>query len=162
MSRFLPYPSYCKKCCNEHWDNTCLFQLWLSQGICPVVGLLGHMVFLFLVFKGIFTLFSAAGGNLLCALWQPRRLGWGGRWEGGSRGRGHVYTCGWFMLMYGRNQHSIVKQLSSNKKIFLIAYKAAISSAFLQKDCIHERGPLVRPQPRAEMGRGLSLCLWRH
>ena len=30
-----------------------LLHLWFSQGICPVVGLLGHMVVLFLVFKGI-------------------------------------------------------------------------------------------------------------
>ena len=30
------------------------------------------------------------------------------------RGRGHVYTYGWFMLMYGRNHHSIVKQLPFN------------------------------------------------
>ena len=29
-----------------------------SQGICPAVGLLGHVVALFLVFKGISTLFS--------------------------------------------------------------------------------------------------------
>ena len=28
-----------------------LFELWFSQGICPVVGLLGRMVVLFLVFK---------------------------------------------------------------------------------------------------------------
>ena len=28
-----------------------LFELWFSQGICPVVGLLGRMVILFLVFK---------------------------------------------------------------------------------------------------------------
>ena len=27
-----------------------LFELWFSQGICPVVGLLGHMVVLFLFF----------------------------------------------------------------------------------------------------------------
>ena len=27
-----------------------LFELWFSLGICPVVGLLGHMVVLFLVF----------------------------------------------------------------------------------------------------------------
>ena len=27
-----------------------LFELWFSQGICPVVGLLSHMVVLFLVF----------------------------------------------------------------------------------------------------------------
>ena len=25
------------------------------------------------------------------ALYQPRGVGWGGRWEGGSRGRGYVY-----------------------------------------------------------------------
>ena len=35
---------------------------------------------------------------------------------GGSRGRGHMYTYGWFMLMYGKNQHNIVKQLSNWKK----------------------------------------------
>ena len=31
-----------------------LFQFWFLQGVCPRVGLLGHMVVLFLVFKGIF------------------------------------------------------------------------------------------------------------
>ena len=42
----------------------CLFQFWIPQGICPVVGLLGRMVFLFLVlffflfFLGISILFS--------------------------------------------------------------------------------------------------------
>ena len=28
------------------------------------------------------------------ALYQSRGLGWGGRWEGVSRGRGHMYTYG--------------------------------------------------------------------
>ena len=28
------------------------------------------------------------------ALYQPRGMGWGGRWEGGSEGRGYMYTCG--------------------------------------------------------------------
>ena len=28
------------------------------------------------------------------ALYQPRWVGWGGRWEGGSKGRGYMYTCG--------------------------------------------------------------------
>ena len=32
----------------------CLFQFWFPQGICLGVGLLGHVVILFLVFKGIF------------------------------------------------------------------------------------------------------------
>ena len=34
------------------------FELWFSQGICPVVGLLSHMVNSVLVFKGISILFS--------------------------------------------------------------------------------------------------------
>ena len=25
-------------------------------------------------------------------LYQPRGVGWGGRWEGNLRGRGHMYT----------------------------------------------------------------------
>ena len=34
-------------------------------------------------------------------------------WEGGSRRRGHIYSYVWFPLLYGRNQHYIVKQLAS-------------------------------------------------
>ena len=34
--------------------------------------------------------------------------------EEGSRGRGHIYNYDWFVLLYGRNQHNMVKQLSSN------------------------------------------------
>ena len=45
---------------------------------------------------------------------SSKGVGWGGRLEGGSvRGR-HRYTYGWFMLMFGRNQHKIVEQLSFN------------------------------------------------
>ena len=36
--------------------------------------------------------------------------GWDG--EGGGRGirdGGHMYTCGWFMSMYGKNDDNIVK-----------------------------------------------------
>ena len=35
-----------------------LFKLWFSQGICPLVGLLGNMVVLFVVFEGTSILFS--------------------------------------------------------------------------------------------------------
>ena len=28
------------------------------------------------------------------ALNQPRGVGWAGRWEGGSKGRGYMYTYG--------------------------------------------------------------------
>ena len=43
-----------------------------------------------------------------CALWQPREVGWGGMWDGGSRVRGHSVP------MAGKNQHNITKQLFSN------------------------------------------------
>ena len=36
----------------------CLFRFWFPQGICLGVGLLGHMVVLVLVFKGISILSS--------------------------------------------------------------------------------------------------------
>ena len=36
----------------------CLFEIWFSQGVCPEVGLLGHMVVLILVFWGTSILFS--------------------------------------------------------------------------------------------------------
>ena len=42
----------------------CLFQLCFSQSICPVVGLLGCMVVLFLVFKIIVILFSIAAVSI--------------------------------------------------------------------------------------------------
>ena len=56
-----------------------------------------------------------ASGNLLCDAGNQSwcsvitlRMGWRGRWAGGLRGRGHMYTYGWFMLMYGRSHHNIV------------------------------------------------------
>ena len=45
-----------------------------------------------------------------------RGVGWYGRWEGGSGEGAQVYPYGWFMLMYGGNQHNIGKQLSPNEK----------------------------------------------
>ena len=43
--------------------------------------------------------------------------GWereGGKWEGDSRWRRYMYTYGRFMLMFGRNEHNTIKQLSFN------------------------------------------------
>ena len=51
------------------------------------------------------------------ALYQPRGVAWGGRWERGSKGRGYMYTDGWFMLRFDIKQQNSVKQLSFNKKI---------------------------------------------
>ena len=51
------------------------------------------------------------------ALYQPRGLGGGARWEGGSKWRVYMYTCVWFVLRFDRKQQNSVKQLSFNKKI---------------------------------------------
>ena len=40
---------------------------------------------------------------------QPGQTGWGGRWEGGFRMGGRLYTCDQFILMYDKNHHNIVK-----------------------------------------------------
>ena len=40
-----------------------------------------------------------------------------GKWEGSSRGRGHMISYGWFMLMYGRNHHNTVKYPPIKNKI---------------------------------------------
>ena len=49
------------------------------------------------------------------AVCQPRGVGWGGRWEGSSKGRGYMYTYGWLILRFDREQQNSVKQLSFNK-----------------------------------------------
>ena len=51
------------------------------------------------------------------ALYQPRGVGWGGRWEGGSKGKGYMYTCGWSMLRFERKQQNSVKKWSFSKII---------------------------------------------
>ena len=50
------------------------------------------------------------------AMYQPRGVGWGGRWERVSKGREYMYTYGRFMLRFDRKQQNSVKQLSFNKK----------------------------------------------
>ena len=48
---------------------------------------------------------------------QTREVGWGGSREGGSKQRGHMYTYVYIaphILRYGRNQHNVLKQLSSD------------------------------------------------
>ena len=51
------------------------------------------------------------------ALHQSRGMGWGGRWEGGSKQRGYMYTYVRFMLRFDGKQKNSVKQLSFNKNI---------------------------------------------
>ena len=52
----------------------CHFQFWFLWGVCPAVGLLGCIVVLFPVFKGISTLFSIMGCTRLHSHQQCKRV----------------------------------------------------------------------------------------
>ena len=49
------------------------------------------------------------------ALGRPRGRVWGGRREEGS-GWEHMYTCGGFISVFGKNQYNIVKFKNKIKK----------------------------------------------
>ena len=50
----------------------CLFQFWFPQGVCLGVELLGHMVLLFLVFKGICILSSIVALSIYIPTYSAR------------------------------------------------------------------------------------------
>ena len=52
----------------------------------------------------------STGSLAQCRVMTWRRVAW----EGGSWGRGCVYTHSWVTLLYSRNQYNTVKQLHSN------------------------------------------------
>ena len=56
--RLLPCLGYCKQCYNGHWGACIFFELRFSPDRCLGVGLLDHMIVLFLLFRGISILFS--------------------------------------------------------------------------------------------------------
>ena len=85
---------------------------------CSPPGSSIHVIFLAKVLEWDAIAFSDPmdGGAQFSVPWQHRGAGWCGRWEGGSGEGAQVYPYGWFMLMYGRNQHNIGKQLSPDEK----------------------------------------------
>ena len=96
------------------------------------------------------------------SLRQSRWVGWGGKWEEGSSGRRHMYTYGRFMLMYGTNQHNIVKLLllllSRVSRVRLCAtpetaaHQAPLSLGFSRQE--HWRGlPFPSPMRESEVAR---------
>jgi len=60
------------------------------------------------------------------ALYQPRGVAWGGRWEGGSKGRGYMYTYGWFIDVWQKTTKfckAIILQLKKiNKKKYWLVW----------------------------------------
>ena len=85
-----------------------------------------------------------ASGNLLCdtgssthALRQPKRVGWGGRWQRGSRGRG-TYVYLWLIHVDvwqkpAQYCKAIILQYKTYKKVTSISFKKKIKSQTFQK-----------------------------
>ena len=103
------------------------FSILVSLGCMPISGIIGsYCGFIPSFLKNLWTIFDSGCINLhshgqcksiplsphpfqpmgiycmiqgtqMEALQQPRGMGWGGRWEGGSRGKRHMYIYGWFM-----------------------------------------------------------------
>ena len=48
--RLLPCLGYCEQCCYEHC-GACIFKSWFSANVCSGLGLVDHMVVLFLVLE---------------------------------------------------------------------------------------------------------------
>ena len=63
------------------------------------------------------------------ALNQPTGVGWGRIWERGSKGRGYMYTYGWFMLRFDIKQEKFLKQLSFNSKIKILKRRININKS---------------------------------
>ena len=61
-------------------------------------------------------------------------MGWGGTWEGGSEGRGHGCTYGWFLFMFDRKQQNPVKQLSFNGKILKRLKNSKTKNIYISKE----------------------------
>ena len=77
------------------------------------------------------------------ALYQPRGVRWGGRWQGVPKGRVYMYTYGWFMLRFDRKQKNSVKQLSFNKRINLRKQLKKKNKKIGIKPVCHASGPFI-------------------
>ena len=102
------------------------------------------------------------------ALWRPRGVGWGvvgGRLK--TEGINiyvcmcvcvHTHTYGWFTLLYGRNQHNIVKQLKFLK--IRCRFHSVVFKSFLNLYNFPNLSQIVVPEhPQQSSAVRLALCL---
>ena len=92
------------------------------------------------------------------ALYQPRGVGWGERWEGVSKGRGYLYIYGWFMLRFDRKQQNSRNQLSFSS----FQFRRSVVSDFLRPHGLqHTRPPCPSPTPGV-YSNSCPLSRWCH
>ena len=129
------------------WAGTITFEpykLLLSFICCHIFHLILHLPPVLYSLK--------TQGAQPSALWQPSGMGWGMEWGGSSGGRGHIYTHGWFMLMYGRGQHNIVKQLCACARLL-----QSYSTLYGPMDC-SPPGSSVHGILQARILEWISMC----
>ena len=66
-------------------------------------------------------------------------VGWGERWEGGSRWRGHMYTCGWFIHV------EVWKKTTKFWKAIILQLKSSFQcySLWISHPCLLPQSPKV-------------------
>ena len=83
-------------------------------------------------------------------LFQSRGVGWGGKWEGGSKRRRYMYTYGWFMLRFWQKTTKFCKAI-----IFQLKKKKTEWDKARQKEASpFWRGFEKRPESRKTQGLG--------
>ena len=118
------------------------------------------------------------------ALYQPRGVVRGGRWEGVSKERGCMYTYDWLMLRFERKQqnsvknytslkHKLIKKIFQNWRRHKDTYVIKISVSSVQFSCSvvsdslrphglqHARPSCPSPTPRV-YPNSWPLCQWCH
>ena len=106
------------------------------------------------------------------ALCQPRGVGWQGV---GGRPTERGYTYGWFLLLYRRNQHNTVKQLSTHqnknakrekrKKVYTKAKNLSFQKQNLYREHLVRKQKKMKAKPwgkhcNSEKFDNLELFCW--
>lgn len=73
-SRLPPGPGYCEQHCSKLWGTCVLFKLWFSQGVGPVMGLLGRMTAFVTVVAEISVQFSIVALTVYIPTGSARRF----------------------------------------------------------------------------------------